>query len=113
MKRWTLLLLTIVVVTILNSSILAESNLLLYDVDFSSPPHTVGQPPVTGTCPAPRETPTRIIFAGLKAAQVFEALNAQLCQIIVCNSWLQNLVHLKFEKSQLGSYKLINVESTE
>lgn len=33
---------------------------LLYDVDFGTPPHTVGQPPVAGGGPAPRNVPTAI-----------------------------------------------------
>jgi hypothetical protein len=36
--------------------------ILLYDVDFGTPPHTVGQPPVVGGGPAPRDVPTRIKF---------------------------------------------------
>jgi hypothetical protein len=34
---------------------------LLYDVDFGTPPHTVGATPVTGAGPAPRETPTFVV----------------------------------------------------
>jgi len=37
---------------------------LLYDVDFSTPPHTVGLPPTTGAGPAPRETVSRVISTG-------------------------------------------------
>jgi hypothetical protein len=36
---------------------------LLYDVDFSTPPHIVGEPPVLGDGPTPRDTPS-VIFAG-------------------------------------------------
>jgi FlgD Ig-like domain len=40
----------------------SDAHALLYDVDFSSPPHTVGLPPVTGSGPAPRETVSEIRF---------------------------------------------------
>jgi len=36
--------------------------ILLYDVDFGTPPHTVGQSPVVGGGPASRDVPTRINF---------------------------------------------------
>jgi hypothetical protein len=36
--------------------------ILLYDVDFGTPPHTVGQPPTVGRSPAPRDVPTTIRF---------------------------------------------------
>jgi hypothetical protein len=35
---------------------------LLYDVDFGTPPHTPGEPPVLGDGPAPRDTPSTIPF---------------------------------------------------
>jgi hypothetical protein len=41
---------------------LSPSPLILYDVDFGTPPHTVGQPPTVGRGPAPRDVPTRINF---------------------------------------------------
>ncbi|MFB3908566.1 MAG: FlgD immunoglobulin-like domain containing protein [Candidatus Eisenbacteria bacterium] len=52
---------------------------LLYDVDFGTPPHTAGQPPVTGTGPAPRETPTEIRFGDPKVVAVFADLTDQPC----------------------------------
>ena len=36
-------------------------SVLLYDVDFSSPPHTVGLPPAVGDGDPPRNTVTQII----------------------------------------------------
>ena len=41
---------------------LSSTPILLYDVDFGTPPHTVGQPPVVGRGPAPRNVPTKINF---------------------------------------------------
>jgi hypothetical protein len=38
-----------------------DAHALLYDVDFSTPPHTVGQPPATGGGPPPRETVSQIL----------------------------------------------------
>ncbi len=43
-------------------SVYAQSLYTLYDVDFSSPLHTVGEPPARGDGPAPRRTPTGIGF---------------------------------------------------
>jgi hypothetical protein len=37
-----------------------KAGAVLYSVDFGSPPHTVGQPPVTGAGPAPRNTVSAI-----------------------------------------------------
>lgn len=37
-------------------SVVPSARALLYDLDFSTPPHTVGQPPVTGSGAAPRQT---------------------------------------------------------
>lgn len=52
---------------------------LLYDVDFGTPPHNVGQPPVTGTGPAPRETPTDIVFGDPTVVAGLGALTDQPC----------------------------------
>ncbi len=38
----------------------AQADVALYDVDFGSPPHTVGAPPVVGYGLTPRDTPTSI-----------------------------------------------------
>jgi len=40
----------------------AGTNVTLYDIDFGSPPHTVGLPPVIGGGPAPRNTVSGIPF---------------------------------------------------
>jgi hypothetical protein len=40
----------------------AGGNALLYDLDFGSPPHTVGLPPVVGGGPPPRDTVSSINF---------------------------------------------------
>ncbi len=55
------------------------SGVLLYDVDFGTPPHTVGQPPVTGTGPAPRATPTAISFGDPTVVAQVGALSDQPC----------------------------------
>ena len=52
---------------------------LLYDVDFGTPPHTVGQPPVTGTGPAPRETPTGSLGGDPTVLAAFEDMIDQPC----------------------------------
>jgi hypothetical protein len=49
----------------------------LYDLDFSTPPHTVGLPPVIGNAPAPRETVTDIPFGDPRVAATFGPLNDQ------------------------------------
>ena len=48
----------IVVCTVLCWAAGAEQQTLLYDVDFSSPPHVVGQTPFVGTGTIPRDKPT-------------------------------------------------------
>jgi hypothetical protein len=52
----------------------------LYDVDFGTPPHTVGLPPVTGTGPAPRATPTSINFGDPTVVAGSGGLAEQPCQ---------------------------------
>lgn len=52
----------------------------LYDVDFSSPPHTVGQPPVLGTGNPPRDKPTSIPFGDPTVVSALGALTDQPCQ---------------------------------
>lgn len=52
---------------------------LLYFVDFGTPPHTEGSPPVTGSGPAPRATPTSINFGDPTVRAAFEDMNSQPC----------------------------------
>jgi hypothetical protein len=59
MKR---LLIPIIVFVSLVTPALTQDAVLLYDVDFGSPPHVIGQAPILGTDPAPRQTLTRIVF---------------------------------------------------
>jgi len=40
----------------------ANAAVVLYDIDFGTPPHTVGSPPATGGGPPPRDTVTSINF---------------------------------------------------
>jgi hypothetical protein len=51
---------------VLSSPTLAQSPasgpVLLYDVQFENPPHSLGMPPVVGEGSAPRNTPTRLRF---------------------------------------------------
>ena len=52
---------------------------LLYDVDFGTPPHTVGQPPVIGNGDAPRKTPTSIPFGDPTVVTTLGGLTDQPC----------------------------------
>ncbi len=53
---------------------------LLYDVDFGSPPHTVGNVPVVGeTDPAPRKVPTLIRFGDPTVVAAMGAMTDQPC----------------------------------
>jgi hypothetical protein len=52
---------------------------LLYDVDFGTPPHTIGDPPVLGTGPAVRETPTAINFGDPMVVDSWGMLQDQPC----------------------------------
>jgi|GEM_PF-2873239 len=52
---------------------------LLYDVDFGSPPHTPGLPPVTGAGAAPRDTPTFIRFGNPTVVTALGSLTDQPC----------------------------------
>ena len=50
---------------------------LLYDLEFGSPPHTVGLPPVTGAGAAPRKTVRSIIFGTPTVVSTFGVLANQ------------------------------------
>ncbi|MFO7654843.1 MAG: T9SS type A sorting domain-containing protein [Candidatus Krumholzibacteriia bacterium] len=52
---------------------------VLYDVDFGSPPHTIGSLPVTGTGPAPRITVSSIPYGDPTVLANFGDLQAQPC----------------------------------
>jgi len=52
----------------------AETNVVLYDIDFGTPPHTVGLPPVVGGGPAPRNTVSSIIFGSPTVVSTFGPL---------------------------------------
>ena len=52
---------------------------LLYDVDFGTPPHTPGEPPVLGDGPAPRETPSTIPFGEPLVVEALGELVDQPC----------------------------------
>ena len=50
---------------------------LLYDIDFSTPPHTVGSPPAVGAGPAPRDTVSSITFGSPTVVSSFGDLTDQ------------------------------------
>jgi hypothetical protein len=52
---------------------------LLYDVDFGTPPHTPGEPPVLGDGPAPRKTPSEIPMGKPLVVEALGALTDQPC----------------------------------
>ena len=58
-----------------------DAHALLYDIDFSSPPHTVGLPPVVGSGPAPRETVSEIGFGTPTVVAALGALTEQPLQL--------------------------------
>ncbi|MFB3106698.1 MAG: hypothetical protein ACE1ZA_17490, partial [Pseudomonadales bacterium] len=49
----------------------------LYDIDFGSPPHTVGLPPATGAGRPPRDTVSTIVFGSPTVVSGFGALTDQ------------------------------------
>ena len=53
---------------------------VLYDVDFGSPPHTVGLPPVVGGGPPPRNTISSIPFGTPTVVASFGLLADQPCR---------------------------------
>ncbi len=58
-----------------------DAHALLYDVDFSSPPHTVGLPPVVGSGPAPRRRSATIRFGTPTVVATLGALTEQPLQL--------------------------------
>jgi len=52
----------------------------LYDVDFGTPPHTVGLPPLTGAGPPPRDTVSGINFGTPTVVSGFGVLTDQPCE---------------------------------
>ncbi len=55
--------------------------IVYYDVDFGTPPHTVGLPPVTGGGPIPRATVSSIPFGTPTVVTALGALNDQPLQL--------------------------------
>ncbi len=53
---------------------------LLYDVDFGTPPHTIGQPPETGDGPPPRDRPSEIVFGDPTVVAAFGVFTDQPCE---------------------------------
>src|SRR5262245_45400794 len=58
-----------------------NADALLYDVTFSSPPHTVGQPPAVGAGPTPRATVSSIEFGTPLVVATLGALTDQPLQL--------------------------------
>ncbi len=52
---------------------------LLYDVDFSTPPHMVGSVPTTGAGQTPRDVPTEVVFGDPTVVAQLGALTDQPC----------------------------------
>jgi hypothetical protein len=61
---------------------------MLYDVDFGSPPHSVGQPPVVGAEPVPRDRPTALSFAPPTVESSVGAMDDQPMQLRVLSGML-------------------------
>ncbi|MBP7669011.1 MAG: T9SS type A sorting domain-containing protein [Candidatus Eisenbacteria bacterium] len=53
---------------------------LLYDVDFGRPPHLAGSAPVVGAAPAPRKTPTSVVFGDPTVVAALGAMTEQPCE---------------------------------
>ncbi len=81
MKRDAIQLAAVVVLLVYGSPVLFGGTFLLYDVDFGSPPHTSGERAVAGTGPAPRKTPSFIVFGTPRVVDEFGALTDQPCRI--------------------------------
>ena len=75
-----------------------DARALLYDVDFSTPPHTVGQPPTTGAGPAPRETVSQILTGN---PTVVASLGALTQQPLRLNSFDGTRDKIRFRLSNL------------
>jgi len=56
---------------------LSSPPILLYDVDFGTPPHIVGQLPVLGGGPAPRNVPTHVNFGAPTVVAAVGVMNRQ------------------------------------
>ncbi|MHC4648599.1 MAG: right-handed parallel beta-helix repeat-containing protein [Planctomycetota bacterium] len=80
----------------------ARSGVLLYDVDFGSPPHVVGKPPTVGDALAPRRTPTKINFGGPVVVDAVGALADQPCKFVAGQNYYR-YGQLVFSMSGLGS----------
>ncbi|MGD8395589.1 MAG: FlgD immunoglobulin-like domain containing protein [Candidatus Eiseniibacteriota bacterium] len=57
----------------------ASAQIIFYDLDFSTPPHTVGLPPAIGAGPAPRETVSAITFGTPTVIAAYGGLTDQPC----------------------------------
>ncbi len=53
----------------------------LYDVDFGTPPHSLGQPPTTGAGAFPRDVPTDLLGTGIEVVAGSGALSDQPAQL--------------------------------
>ena len=53
----------------------------LYDVDFGTPPHSLGQPPATGAGSFPRDVPTDLLGTSIEVVAGSGALSDQPAQL--------------------------------
>ena len=77
-----------------------SADALLYDVDFSTPPHAVGQLPLTGAGPTPREIVSQVMFG---TPTVVAALGALTEQPLLLTSFDGQGDQVKFQLDDLAA----------
>jgi len=77
MKKITSMFYAFVMTQLLTLPLQSQNGTVLYDVNFGTPPHTVGLVPATGGGPAPRKTVTSTVFGNPKVQATFEDLTVQ------------------------------------
>lgn len=90
-----------------------KARILLYDVDFGTPPHTVGEPPVTGTGDPPRKTPTSIPFGDPTVVEELGLLTDQPCAFGNGTTWYDQLqfnIGADYPGGFDESYDIYNIE---
>ncbi len=98
MKRTACLRLIFLVLFVLSSEIYADYKIQLYDVDFETPIHNVGEPPNIAYGIAPRSTPTLIpgIWQGFEPPIVVSSVGSLSDQPIKFSSSSGRYCQLKF-----------------
>jgi hypothetical protein len=79
LARWLAVATRLAVLCVLSTTVSRADPVLLYDVDFGTPPHVVGQPPVIAWGSVPRETPTSINFGDARVVAQQGVLADQPC----------------------------------